>query len=234
MGAATTYISGVIPHFSDDDETSKVRSPAIRIEVWSDVQCVWCYVGDARLRRAVEAFAGEVEIEHRSFELQPGFPSEVDATEYLRANRGMDDADQERVFSQMKTVAAAEGLQYEPQSIRPTNSHLALEMLHYAQTQGVRRRMSDRLYRAYFVEGHHLGSVDALVELAGDAGLDPERARAVLTAGTYRAAVDRDADTARALGARGVPFMVVDDRFAIPGALGTEELTQLLTRVAEA
>ncbi|WP_183042292.1 DsbA family protein [Microbacterium sp. AG1240] len=225
----------MIPHFSDDDETGKTRGgPAIRIEVWSDVQCVWCYVGDARLRRAVEAFPGEVEIVHRSFELQPGFPSEVDATEYLRENRGMDAAEQERVFSQMKAVAAAEGLRYEPQSIRPTNSHLALEMLHYAQAQGVRRRMSDRLYRAYFVEGRHLGSVDALVELAGDAGLDPERARAALTAGTYRAAVDLDAETGRALGARGVPFMVVDDRFAVPGALGTEELTQLLTRVAAA
>ena len=100
----------------------------VRVEIWSDVQCVWCYVGDARWKRAVDEFAGTVELTHRSFELQPGFPVDVDAQEYLRTNRGMDGATQDRVFAAMKQTAAKEGLVYAPERIRPTNSHLVQGM----------------------------------------------------------------------------------------------------------
>lgn len=207
-------------------------SSPVKVEVWSDVQCVWCYVGDARLKRSVETYPGLVEVSHRSYELQPGFPVDFDAEKYLQTNRGMDSAAQDRVFSAMRHTAAEEGLEYQPKLIRPTNSHLALEMLHYAETVGLRQELSDRLYLAYFVEGGHIGTVDSLVALASSVGIDANAARAAVETGSYRAAVDRDAALAQELGARGVPFMVINDTYVIPGAVDSNELVRIFTRVA--
>ena len=207
-------------------------SSLVKIDVWSDVQCVWCYVGDARLKRAVKAYPGNVEVVHRSYELQPGFPVDFDAGEYLRANRGMDAAAQDRVFSAMRDTANAEGLKYEPRLIKPTNSHLALELLHYAETVGLRQELSDRLYAAYFVEGGHIGTTDSLVELAANVGIDAEAARSALEVGSYRDRVDQDAVTGHELGARGVPFMVINDKYVVPGALDSDELVRIINQVA--
>lgn len=210
------------------------ESRPMRIEVWSDVQCVWCYVGDARWKKALAEFPGEVDVVHRSFELQPGFPVDFDAREYLEANRGMDAAEQERVFAAMKKTASAEGLGYEPERIRPTNSHLALELLHYAETVGARASLSDRLYAAYFAEGRHIGTVESLLDLAADVGIDVASARRALESREFAEAVDRDAATAHELGARGVPFVVIDGAYAIPGAVEVDQLKSILAQVANA
>ena len=206
----------------------------VKVEVWSDVQCVWCYVGDARLKRAVEAYPGPIEVAQRSYELQPGFPVDFDAQEYLQATRGMDAAAQDRVFSAMKDTAAAEGLEYEPKLIKPTNSHLALELLHYGETVGLRQELSDRLSVAYFVEGRHVGTIDSLVELAASVGIDADAdaARSALETGSYKDVVDQDAAAGQELGARGVPFMVINNKYVIPGALDSHELVRILNQIA--
>ncbi|WP_444950708.1 DsbA family oxidoreductase [Micromonospora ureilytica] len=206
----------------------------VRVEVWTDVQCVWCYVGDARWKRAISMFGGTVDVVHRSFELQPGFPVDFDAQEYLQAQRGLSAAEQARVFASMTRVAAEEGLAYAPERIRPTNSHLAMEVLHYAETVGRGDEVRDRLYAAYFVEGRHIGMTESLLELAAEAGLDPDPVRAELDAGTYRAAVNEDSAAARALGVQGVPFAVIDEVYTISGAQRTEALVEALQRASGA
>lgn len=184
------------------------------------------------MKRALELFEGTVTLAHRSFELHPGFPVDFDAEEYLRANRGMDAAAQDSAFSAMKGTAAQAGLDYEPTLIRPTNSHLALELLHYADSAGLHDELSDRLYAAYFVEGRHIGTVESLVNLGTEVGLDADAARTALRTRHYRGAVDEDAAAAQALGARGVPFMVINDRYVVPGALGSDELVRILNQVS--
>ena len=204
---------------------------SVQIEIWSDVQCVWCYVSDARWKRALQSFGGNVELVHRSFELQPDFPAEFDAQEYLAKDRGLDAAAQERVFSVMKRTLSEEGLDYAPERIRPTNSHLALELLHHAEAVGLRDQLSERLFEAYFAQGAHLGTVDELCRLASEAGLDPARTRVVLQSGFYRDSVDADSERARALGARGVPFVVIDEKYVVPGAMEVDELLRILREV---
>ena len=211
----------------DKDTTTQ----PIRVEIWADVQCVWCYIGDTRWIRALSRFDGEVEVVHRSFELQPSAPVDFDAREYLRSQRGMTPEDQQRVFGAITRVAAAEGLSYDPARIKPTNSHRALELLHYAESVGMRDAMSKRLYVAYFAEGRHVGQIDELVAMAGEVGLDPGRVREVLAGGEYVAAVDGDNARARAVGVRGVPFYVID-RYGISGAQSTEAFVDVLNRVA--
>jgi predicted DsbA family dithiol-disulfide isomerase len=211
----------------DKDRTTQ----PIRVEIWVDVQCVWCYIGDARWARALSQFDGEVEVVHRSFELQPAAPVDFDAQEYLQAQRGMKAEEQQRTFGAITRVAAAEGLIYDPARMKPTNSHLALELLHYAESVGMRDAMSKRLYVAYFAEGRHVGRIDELVAMAGEVGLDPDRVREVLTGGEYVAAVDRDNARARMVGVRGVPFYVID-QYGFSGAQSTEAFVDVLNRVA--
>ncbi|OII27357.1 DsbA family protein [Frigoribacterium sp. MCBA15_019] len=200
----------------------------VRVQIWSDVQCVWCYIGDARWREAIAQYDGAVELTYRSFELQPDFPIEFDAKKYLASARGMDADSQARAFGEMRAVAAAVGLPYEPERIRPTNSYLALQLMHHAAVMGQDEPMRDRLFAAYFAEGRHIGTIDALTELAAEAGLDARRAHDALTASTYAVAVDADSAEAAALGVRGVPFAVLNGTYAVPGALETPQLVALL------
>lgn len=204
----------------------------VRVQIWADVQCVWCYFGDAHWQAAIEQFEGDVKVTYRSFELQPDFPVDFDAQEYLVNTRGMDAAAQQRAFAQLRGIAAAAGIAYEPDRILPTNSHRALELLHYAERVGRHGQTLARLFAAYFAEGRHVGTIDSLVELAAEAGLDGEQARHVLETGQFVDAVDADTAEAAALGVRGVPFAVVNDTYAIPGALETPQLLELLRKVA--
>jgi len=105
-------------------------------------------------------------------------------------------------------------------------------LLHYADIDGLRQELSDRLYAAYFVEGRHIGTIDSLVELAASVGIDPAAARSRLEAGSYRKLVDDDAAVAQKLGARGVPFMVINDTYVIPGAVASAELVRIFTQVS--
>lgn len=200
----------------------------VRVQIWSDVQCVWCYIGDARWREAIAQYDGAVKLIYRSFELQPDFPIEFDAKKYLASARGMDADSQARAFGEMRAVAAAVGLPYEPERIRPTNSHLALQLMHHAAVMGQDEPMRDRLFAAYFAEGRHIGTIDALTELAAEAGLDARRAHDALTVSTYAVAVDADSAEAAALGVRGAPFAVLNGTYAVPGALETSQLVALL------
>jgi len=204
----------------------------VRVQIWSDVQCVWCYFGDARWRDAIAQFDGAVEVTYRSFELQPGFPVDFDAQEYLASTRGLDADAQQRAFDGMRQVATTAGLPYSPELIRPTNSHLALQLLHYADTVERHDAMLHRLFAAYFAEGRHVGTVDSLVELAVEAGLDAHDVRAALESGAFGTAVDADTAEAAALGVRGVPFAIVNGTYAVPGALETPQLLELLRRAA--
>lgn len=204
----------------------------VRVQIWSDVQCVWCYIGDARWRAAIAQFDGAVDVRYRAFELQPGFPVDFDAQEYLATTRGMDSESQQKAFDGMRRVAAGAGLPYAPERIRPTNSRLALQLLHHSDTVGRRDEMLERLFAAYFAEGRHIGTVESLVELAAEAGLDPHGARTALETGAFVAALDADIAEAAHLGVRGVPFAVVDDTYAVPGALETPQLLDLLRRAA--
>jgi predicted DsbA family dithiol-disulfide isomerase len=209
-----------------------VMAEPVSVQIWSDVQCVWCYFGDARWRDAIAQFDGAVEVTYRSFELQPGFPVDFDAQEYLATARGMDADEQQRAFDALRQIADRVGLPYAPEQIQPTNSHLALQLLHYAESLGRHDAVLDRLFAAYFAKGGHVGTVDSLVELAVEAGLDAHDVRTALETAAFADAVDADTAEAAALGVQGVPFAVVNGTYAVPGALETPQLLDLLRRAA--
>lgn len=198
-----------------------VAAPA-RVDVWSDVQCIWCYISSARLRTAISRHFGPVEVVHHSFQLTPDAPVDIDREAQIRSHN-MPPARMEQITKQLRQLTALEGLPYDPDRTQPTNSHQALELLHFAGTVGKRTELTQRLFEAYFAEGRHIGHVEELVALAEQVGLDPAAAAVSLADGRHSAAVDADIQQAHKFGARGVPFYVINNVYGLSGAQPVEQ-----------
>lgn len=209
-------------------------SEPLQVDVWSDVQCPWCYIGKRKFERGVDLYGGAVAVTYHSFELAPDSPVDVDIThlDYLSAKFGMDSAQVRAMLDRVTGIAAEVGLPYDFDSVQQTNTRTAHELLHLAKDHGVQEPMKERLMRAYFTEGRHIGHVDDLVALAAEVGLDPAETRAALADGRYAAAVDADVEQARAYGITGVPFYVIDGRYGVSGAQPPEAFAQALAQAA--
>ncbi|MFD1883105.1 DsbA family oxidoreductase [Paracoccus pacificus] len=206
----------------------------IKIDIWSDIACPWCYIGKRRLETALKDFDGApVEIEYHSFQLNPAAPADYKGThdEYLTGHLGAS-MDQVRGMNRQITgLARDEGLDYRLDDIKVTNTGKAHELIHFAAAQGKGPEMKERLLRAYFTEGRHVGHDADLADLAAEIGLDRDAALAALTKGSYRQAVADDKAQGAAIGVQGVPFFVVDGKYAISGAQPAELFLQALNKV---
>lgn len=209
----------------------------MRIEIWSDVVCPWCYVGKRRLETALAGFEhrDEVEVVYRSFELDPTAPRHghelttgVLARKYGRTEDEMRDMQQ-----QLIEVAAQEGLALRLFDNVHTSTIDAHRLLHLALDEGgpaLQRELKEALLAAYFVEAEDIGDHDVLRATAARAGLDDARATEVLASDEYAPAVEADITQARAYGATGVPFFVIDRRYGVSGAQPAEVFGQVLER----
>jgi predicted DsbA family dithiol-disulfide isomerase len=206
---------------------------AVKVEIWSDVVCPWCYIGKRRFEAAVERFGGDVEVVWRSFELDPGAPAvrEHTATEHLAAKYGMSVEQAEASHAQMTELAAREGLEYHFERARGGNSFDAHRLIHLAAAHGKQGEAQERVMRAYFTEGVPIGDREALIGLGEELGLD---ARAALESDAYADKVREDEELARRIGIQGVPFFVLDRRYGLSGAQPPEVIRQALEQAAEA
>lgn len=211
-----------------------VRGTSVQIEVWSDIVCPWCYIGKRRLERALEGFehADEVEVVWRSFQLDPAFPRGVSepVLDSLAAKTNATPDQVRAMTARVGEIAAQEGLHYEFDGAVMVNTFDAHRLTHLARERGVGGQAHERLMRAQLVEARDLGEVETLVELAVEIGLDAAEARTVLTGDAYTAEVEDDVRTARALGATGVPFFVMDRAFGVSGAQPLEVFTSALEK----
>ena len=210
----------------------------MQIQIWSDVVCPWCYVGKRRFERALEGFVhrDQVRIEHRSFQLDPTRPRGETSSRrtMLMSKYRRSAAEVLEMDEKMEALAAAEGLEYHLTDANLTgNTFDAHQLVQLAATHGLQDAMLERLYRAYFTEERSLFDRESLVTLAGEAGLDTSEARQALEDRRFADAVARDLNEARQLGVTGVPFFVVDGRYAVSGAQPVEVFNQLLTRAWE-
>ncbi len=199
-------------------------STRVHVDVWSDVQCIWCYISSARLRTAIRQHPGPVEVTYHSFQLTPDAPVEIDREAEIRRHGG-NNPRMQQIMTQLRQLTAAENLAYDPDRTRATNSRMALELLHHAGTLGTRAALTERLFTAYFAEGRHLGHLDELLDIAGepDIGIDIADAHVALTERRHAAAVDADIAQAHAYGATGVPFYVINDTWGLSGAQPAEQ-----------
>jgi predicted DsbA family dithiol-disulfide isomerase len=213
----------------------------MQIEIWSDVVCPWCYIGKRRFERALAEFphADQVEVVYRSFELDPSAP-EV-GTESVADNLGRKygggPAAGREMIARTVEAAASEGLAFDYAHATHTKTVDVHRLLHLALAEGGperQRGLKEALLEAYFTRGESMGDPAVLRRVAVDAGLDATRVDEVLSSGEFGDAVAEDVAQARAYGAGGVPFFVVDRRFGVSGAQPTEVFTQVLDQAWEA
>ena len=209
----------------------------MKIEIWSDVVCPWCYIGKRRLESALAGFehADEVEVVWHSYQLDPGAPSEpIDSVaEHLGRKYGGGPAAGAQMIDRVEAVAAEEGLVYRLHQAQRANTLDAHRLLHLAIEEsgpGIQDRLKEALLVAYLTEARNVADHDVLRDVAVDAGLDRSRVDEVLAGVDYAAAVQADIDQANAYGTGGVPFFVVDGRYGVSGAQPAEAFGEVLRR----
>ncbi len=204
----------------------------MRVEIWSDVVCPWCYIGKRRFERALAAFPhrDEVEVVWRAFELDSAAPPERhgDYAVMLSRKYGFPVEQGQQMIDTMTAAAAKDGLDFHFQVARVGNTFDAHRLLHLAAERGVQDAVKERLLRATFTEGEPIGDRDALVRLGASAGLDADEARDVLSSDRFAVEVRADEEQARAYGISGVPYFVVDAKYGVSGAQPSEVLGELL------
>lgn len=208
----------------------------LRIDVWSDLACPWCYVGKRRLEAALAGFEhrAAVDLVWRSFELDPRAPREqptdIPHARRLAAKYRMTEAEAQARTDHLATLAVADGLTMRFDRLRPGNTFDAHRVLHLARAQGRQDGVKERFMRAYFSEGAAIGDPAVIRALALEAGLDGAAVDVVLASDVHAADVRADEALARELGIRGVPFFVFDGRIGSSGAQPAETLRAALVQ----
>jgi len=209
----------------------------VKIEIWSDVVCPWCYIGKRRIESALADFghADEVEVHWRSFQLDPGAPTEpTEGTATMLARKyGQSPEGAKQMQDRVEAVAAEEGLVYRLSETLHLNTVDAHRVIHLAHEQGgneLQGRVKEALLEAYFTHARNVADPDVLREVAVASGLDPDRVDEVLGSREFEQQVWADIEQAQAYGATGVPFFVIDQKYGVSGAQPTEVFTQVLER----
>ncbi|MEN3608496.1 DsbA family oxidoreductase [Plantactinospora sp. ZYX-F-223] len=204
----------------------------MQLEVWSDIVCPWCYLGKRRLDTALGQFAhaDEVEVVWRSFQLDPSYPKGQPrpVPEALRSKLGASAAQVAAMQGHVTSLAAEEGLDYHLDQSIMANTFDAHRLTHLAREYGLGTELHERLMRANLIEAENVDDAETLVRLATEVGVPAEAARRVLAGDEYAADVDADIAQARAFGANGVPFFVLDRKYGISGAQPTEAFLSAL------
>ena len=218
---------------------SEKANAALRIEIWSDVICPWCYIGKTRFDQAVERLGDEIDLEvtYRAYQLdptaRPGVTEPV-AEAYSRKFGGPDQAHQ--VISRVTSAAAEDGIDMRLDHALRANTLLAHRLLWWASTPecpASQAAVQDRLMRAYFTDGDDIGDPERLAELLSDLGVDPAATTDFLAGDAGIAEVAREIERAGEHGISAVPTFVVDGQWAIPGAQDVDTFERVLRRLAE-
>ncbi len=206
----------------------------LRVDIWSDVACPWCWVGKRQLEAAIARFSHPVEVVWHAFELDPSAPAaHPPGTDYVLrlANKyGVTREQAQGMIDRMTAVGAEHGLDFRFDRISPGNTFDAHRVLHWALSQGRQDALKERLFRAYMHEGKSVADPEVLVDLAEQEGLDPERAQALLSSDEHAEDVRADEASAAELGVSGVPFFVIGGRYGVPGAQPSDLLLQTMQR----
>jgi len=204
----------------------------VKVEIWSDIVCPWCYIGKRRFETALAGVDEPVEVEWKSFQLDPTFPRGKAVPVYDALAEKFGAGQVREMTGRVTELAAVEGLHYDYDHAVMVNTFDAHRLTHHAKSQGLGGEMHERLMRAQLIEGETVNDVDTLVRLAEEIGV--EGARPVVTSDQYTADVEADIREARLLGANGVPFFVLDRKYGVSGAQPAEVFSSALRQALEA
>ena len=206
----------------------------MKIEIWSDVACPFCYIGKRRLEEALKGFEhqSEVEIEWKSFQLNPELKTNKTQSihEYLAEAKGWTIEYAKQMGEQVNAMAEEVGLHYNMEATVVANTMNAHRLIQFAKTKNLGDAIEEALFKAYFMEGKNIDNQDTLIEIGVNIGLNADKAKTILSEMQYSEQVEFDAYEAQQIGVRGVPFFVFNRKFGISGAQPLEVFTRTLVQ----
>jgi len=206
----------------------------MKIEIWSDVVCPFCYLGKHKFENALAQFAGSdnIEVEWKSFQLNPGLVTDttISIHQYLAEVKGYPVEQALKMNERFSVSGKVFGLEYNFDKIIVANSYMAQNLIHFAKNQGKQNEIEERLFEAYFTEGKNIDDVSILVLLASEIGLNVEGLEQALENKAYDKQVQKDIDEASQLGIHGVPFFVFNGKYAVNGAQETSVFLDTLKK----
>ncbi len=207
----------------------------MKIEIWSDIACPFCYIGKRRLEIALEQFEHkeDVKITFRSFQLDPYAKKNtgMDIHQVLSSKHGMSYEKAKQLNYQLEQQAKEIGLDYHFDTLIPTNSYDALRLSYFSEEKGKMKKMMERLMKAYLVDSLDIGDYATLAGLAGEIGLNEKEALDALADDRYSENIARDSADGLKIGIQGVPFFIINDKYSITGAQPSETFLEILQKV---
>jgi protein disulfide-isomerase len=206
----------------------------MKVEIWSDVMCPFCYIGKRKFESALNSFAQKdsIEVLWRSFELNPNlkYKPERDAYAYVAEIKGQTREWSVRVHNSLAQTAKSIGLEYNFDQAKITNSFDAHRVIQLAKKYNLTNEVEERFFKAYFTDGELMSDHATLIRLAAEAGLQEEEVSHVLETHQYAGDVRKDVAEARRLGVNGVPFFVMDQKYGVSGAQDTSVFAETLQK----
>lgn len=206
----------------------------MKIEIWSDVICPFCYIGKQNFETALEQFADQksIEVIWKSFQLDPTLP-EVAAesyADYLVKRKGMALEQVNGMLANVTAMASHAGLDYQLDQSIIVNSLKAHQLIQFAKSKNLGNEAEERLFKAFFTEGKNIADSETLIQLGKDFGLDVSELKANLEDEKYKYEIAQDIQEAQNIGVTGVPFFVFDRKYAVSGAQPAEAFLETLNR----
>ncbi len=205
----------------------------MRVDIWSDIVCPFCYIGKRRFENALDGFTDDVEIAWHSFQLDPDaqYVEGQTVDEYLANRKGFPLEKAKEMNAYVTAQAAELGLKYDFDIAKIANTLDAHRLLHLAAKHGKQNEVKEALLDAYFTQGKNISDAETLIQIGTENGLDAAEIATALNSDAFKQNVEEDIYHARQIGVQGVPFFVFNNKYAVSGAQPTEVFKQILEKV---
>ena len=209
----------------------------MKIEIWSDIACPFCYIGKRKLEKAIQKLpdSSTIQIEWKSFQLNPDLQTNENQNTltYLSQTKGWTLDQTIQMTAQVAAMGREEGLNFDFEHTLVANTKQAHRLLHFAKEKGKQDELKERLFQAYFEEGKNIDQQDILLDCAEAIGLDRSEAKLVLDSDSFDAEINQDVYESRLIGVQGIPFFVFDRKYGISGAQPDEVFDRTLQQALQ-
>ena len=207
----------------------------MKVEIWSDFMCPFCYIGSSRLQKAVKNVTDPIEIEFRTFQLFPDMRGleEKSLDEAIADIKGIDVSEIAGIHQKLKAVGHEEGLEFDFSRLSPVNSLDALRLVHLSKANGCQQEFVNAVFKSFFTDGQDIGDHSILTEIGVKIGLKKEAVMEVLDGSAYLEEVYKDQSVGSQIGVKSVPFYVFNNHFALSGAHSIEIFEEVLKKARE-
>lgn len=207
----------------------------MKVQIWSDVMCPFCYIGKKNFEKALAklSFKDEVEIEWKSYQLDPTLESDttgITINEYLSQKKGLPMSKIQEMQQNIMDIGAKAGIQFNQENAVVVNTNTAHRLIHFAQEKGKGNEVEEALFKAHFTDEKNIADVKELRGIAESIGMDGDTVESVLNSDAYGYEVNQDLMEAKNIGVSVVPFFVLNDKYAVSGAQPAELFEEALTQ----